>query len=175
MEKEINLPKSHSEISITTFEKIIDIQTKQYESEINRCIDLASLMTGLSTDEIESMDFEDLKELLNEINSINSLSYGDNLSTKIIVDGVEYARRETKSFTVKETIMFQNIFSEKKEGYLNEIAAVLFHPFIDGEIKFDYSEKAIKERKEKFNSLTMEIVSPLLTKLTDFLISKNAK
>jgi hypothetical protein len=175
MEKEIKLPKSHSEISIETFEKIIDIQTKEYDSEINRCIELVSVMTGLSIDEIEEMDFEELKTLVDEVNQINVINNGSEILTSINIDGVEYGRKETKSFTVKETILFQNIFSKKEVGYLTEIAAVLYHPVIDGEIKTDYSPTAIKERKDKFKDLTMDIISPLLNKLTEFLISKNAK
>lgn len=173
MEKEIKLPKSHSEISIETFEKIIDIQTKQYESEIERYVELASLITGLSIDEVEELDFDELKVIINHINQID-VKDGE-LQEKIIVDGNEFGRKQTKSFTVKETILIQSIFSKKKAGYLNEIAAILFHPFVDGEIKIDYSEKAIEERKLKFKDLTMEIISPYLNKLVEFLISKNAK
>lgn len=173
MEQEINLPKSHSEISIETFEKIIDIQTKEYELEIERYIELASIISGLSIDEIEEMDFEDLKQIIASINEIDMAN--NNAVDKITVNDIEYGRKQTKSFSVKETIMLQSIFSKKEVGYLIEIAAVLFHPVIDGEIKTDYSQVAIKERKDKFKDLTMDILSPYLYKLIEFLLSKNAK
>lgn len=171
----IQIPISHSEITNEKFERIIDIYTKEFDSELDRYVSLASVITGLSIDEIEDLDFEQLNDIIFKINQIDILNYESELKEKITIDGVEYGKKSSASFTVKETILLQQIFIKKEIGYLNEILAVIYHPILDGQVKFDYSDKAIAERKDKFKDLTIDIVSPLLKKLTEFLILKNVK
>jgi len=171
--KKVIVPKSHREISIPQFEKVMEIYLNNFEFEIERHIQLTEVLTSLTRDEIEEMDLGDLKKLIEQINKIDVTTNSDKIVGEITVSDILFGASTKKEFSVKETMLLQKIFIAKKPGYLSELAAVFYHPIIEGEIKKDYSVEAIQSRKELFANLNMEIIFPLVTKLTKFLTLKN--
>jgi hypothetical protein len=170
------IEKNYKEIKIEKFEKILNTFLKKYDNELERYIDIASIITNLSIDEIESLDLEELKDIIKDYNSIDVFAWNeDEVIQDFMVDGEKYGRKNTKTFSVKETILFQKLFADKKDGFLIEMVSILFHPIVDGEVKLDYSKESIDSRKEKFKDLNMDIVAPYINKLVSFLQNKNVK
>jgi len=176
-DKQVFIPTSHTQIKLEQFERVIKIFSTEYDFPLQKNIDLAVTLTNLSEDEVEDLEFDDFKTIIQQINEIDVLSFGDVIEPTITIDGVEYGTKITEGeykFTIKETLLLQNLFTKKEDGYLSEVCAIIYHPIVDGKIAFDYSEIAINKRKDIFKDLTINIVGPFLTKLTEFLIAKNA-
>lgn len=179
-DKQVIIPTSHTQIKLNSFEKLIHLYSNEasdVETVLQKNIELLVTLSNLTEAEVEELDYADFKSLIQLCNNIDVLSYGDNIIEEFEIDGIKYASRVSEGeykFSVKETLLLQNIFTKKETGYLAEIAAVIYHPIIDGQITFDYSVQSIAQRKAIFNDLTIDVIGPFINKLTEFLISKNA-
>jgi hypothetical protein len=167
----IDIVESQSEINLTQFEKLIELYAKEFDSNIEQSIELLKVVSQLTQDEIESLFISDLNLIMNEVNSINFLDFASAETDTIEINGEIFKSKNQASnykFSVKETMLFQNIFIKKEEGYICEILAIIFHPVIDGEIKYDYSIEGIKTRKDKFKTISIDIVGPFINALNSF-------
>lgn len=176
--KTITLPTTHKEIKLSTLEKVINVYSSEYENELFRNIDLISAYTALPLEEVEEMEIETLKQIIDAINNVDILGFDVNIKDKITINNIEYGCRVSKDneykFTVKETILFQKLFKNKEENYLAKVLAIVYHPIVDGNIQYDYSEDTINKKSLEFADLSIEHIGPFLNKLTEFFIKINA-
>jgi len=172
MEEKVYTP---IEVTLSTFDKLINIYSKSYPALLFRNIDLVSAIYNITVEEIENLPISQFKDMV-EVASNIDISLGKDLTKTITVDGVEYGTRaySTNNFTfnVKEVVLLQELFIAKKDSYLAEIAAVLYHPIVDGKLVLNYDEKAILERKFKFLNLPVTAIDGYLSLLTDFIKDK---
>jgi hypothetical protein len=174
--KQVEIITSLNELTISQFERIIELNGKQYNTNIESYVDLIEVLTNLSKDEIEVLDINEFKKIVDVIKNIDYKNFDDKFINQIEIDGVKYKTKSNGSeynFSVKEVIILRELIAKDSNHFLQEMIAVLFKNIdSEGNIINDLSPEAIQERKNKIGDIKMEIAGPYLTALSKSLISK---
>jgi hypothetical protein len=174
--KTIEITSSMDDLTISQFEKLIEIDNKNYDNSIDANIDLLSVISNFTKEEIEEMDINEFKKVINIVEKIDYKNFSKKFINEFEVDGVKFKTKATKkefNFSVKEVMLLKNLVINKESNYLSELIAILFRNVDDnGELINDLSTEAIQERKEKIGDIKMKIVGPYLVALTEFFLKQ---
>lgn len=175
----INVPESIDELNIDQFQSIVKIYTKEYKSKIDKLVDFIAVLTNNSVDFIENLDIEVFTKIKNTINLDNLFDLGDlNFTNELIIDDIIYKTGSVDNnytFKVKEIILLESVIN-KNNVFIDYLIAVIFKNVDEnGNIIYDYSENAIKNRKNKLkNKVNIKIIAPFLLLLSKKLENKLA-
>ncbi len=168
--KSIEILTELSEINISQFEKVMDIYKKKYDTEYERDIDIITILSELSVDEIESLDldiFDSINKTIN-IQNFEILNTNSKIINEINVNGITYKSRAIDNkfiFSVKEFLSIKNKLKESIDTVVLDVALIVFKP-INSDINIDTVREDFK------SGITMDIMSPYLMILSDYLDSK---
>lgn len=164
--KQIEIIERLSETKINKFELILLNYYNEFDNEIDRFVNVLSLASNLSIDEVEELDLDLFKDLVTSLN-INDLDESQELpTTDFVFDGITYNRvkniNEVK-LTVKEMRLLQNAISLNKNKFVGILASIIYIP--TGE---NLTEESISKRKEILeNNMSMDYIIPFLIKVKD--------
>lgn len=174
--KQVEIITSLNDLTISQFEKIIELNEKQYNSSIESYVELMTVLTNLSIDEIESLDINEFKKIVNTIKDIDYKTFDDRFINQIEIDGVIYKTKSNGTdykFSVKEVVLLRELIAKDAYHFLQEMIAILFKNVdADGNIINDLTPQAIQERKDKIGDIKMEIAGPYLTALSKSIIKE---
>ena len=168
----VDVITSMSELSVSDLEKCIKNFNAKEKDNIERYIDLLTILTPMSTEEVEDLDIDDFK-ILAELIDVSDFDIKSKVFiNKIEVDGIKYMTKSdgtSYSFNVKEVFSIQKYL--KNEEYILYFAAIIFRPVDEnGKISNDFSNEEIMSRKELFKNINVDVVLPYLMSLSKFII-----
>lgn len=176
MIKKVNVVSDINELSITDFERLVYIFNKTYESKIEQYVDIIEVISSLNKDEIENMDINEFKKLIEISEKIKTQDLTKTKRNKLIVDGITYKTNYTNGeykFTVKEITLIQKAIANNPNQYLAEFIAIVFKNVDEnGNTINDLSSEAIANRKEKLKNIKMKLIGPYFNSLTKFLFKE---
>jgi len=172
------MEKDLKNFTINKFQKLVNIYVKNFDLEFERQIELISLFTEKSIEEVEELELDDFKALSLELNNISFDSFSTEFKNEIIINGktfISNIQDNQYKAKVKEVYLVNKYINENLDSYLKYIAAIIFLPIDEnGKIIKDYSTEGINERAELFDKeLIIDIISPYLNSLSINLIAKN--
>jgi hypothetical protein len=178
--KQVEIITDLTQLSLSQFEQAISIFNKEYETSIEKFIDLIDIMTNLTPSEIEDLDINDFKKIIDIIEGIEFTSFEKKFINQIEIDGVIYKSKSDGSdykFSVKEIFLMQDILQKNPDSYLLDLIAIVFREVdADGNLIGDLKTESIAKRKELFKDIKMDVVGPYLTSLSEyFLMNSNVK
>lgn len=122
--------KSFKDINLKDYKKIVEISTRELDSDLEKDIAVLAVLCDCSEDDIYNMPLNELKSLLSEINWIKGYNYtpANKLPNKLKIDGIEYTiNPDINKFTVAQYMDFQN-FWDKRNEYMGNLLAVFIIP-----------------------------------------------
>jgi len=174
-DKNYNVKTTLEEINIAEFEQAISVFNSKELTQLDKHVQIISLLSNLTTDEVEELDLDTFQELIKEI-SINDFSNVDegHLTPEIIVDDIHYKTKANGSeykFTMKELMLLQKAIETNPNGYIIDLAAILFKED-DGTLL----KESIEFRKSLFkDKITMATLSPYILTLSTYLEKQKSK
>lgn len=112
------LKKGWSDITINEYYQIQDILNDEDTDELDKTIDIATVLTGMTREELLKTDYNEYTELITEINTILCSGIPENANNKldsIILDGVKYKIiKELDKVSVGQYIDFQSYLTQEK-------------------------------------------------------------
>lgn len=172
--KQVEIITSLNDLTISQFERIIELNEKQYNSSIESYVELMTVLTNLSKDEIEGLDINEFKKIVDIIKDIDYKTFDEKFINEIEVDGVVYKTKSNGTeynFSVKEVVLLRELIAKDAYHFLQEMIAILFKNVdADGNIINDLTPQAIQERKNKIGDIKMAIAGPYLTALSKSII-----
>jgi len=171
------MEKDLKKFNINKFQKLVNIYVRHFDFELERQISIISIFTEKSVEEIEELELDEFKKLSSEINDLSFDKFSTEFENEIKINEKIYGSQiKDNSYKpkVKEVYLVNKYINENIDDYLKYIAAIIFQPVIDGELKKDYSTEAIKERADLFDKeITFDTLSPYLNSLSINLMAKN--
>ena len=122
--------KSFKDINLKDYKKIVEISTRELDSDLEKDIAVLAVLCDCSEDDIYNMPLNELKSLLGEIEWIKGYNYtpANKLPNKLKIDGIEYTiNPDINKFTVAQYMDFQN-FWDKRNEYMGNLLAVFIIP-----------------------------------------------
>jgi hypothetical protein len=172
--KQVEIITSLNDLTISQFEHLVELNNKEYNTNIESYIDLIAILSNLSIDEIESLDIDEFKKIVDVIKDIDYKTFDDKFINQIEIDGVLYKTKSNGTeynFSVKEVVLLRELIEKDANHFLQEMIAILFKNVdADGNIISDLTPQAIQERKNKIGDIKMDIAGPYLTALSKSLI-----
>lgn len=161
---------------ITSIEEITINQVKRCEEllsgdtdDIDNNIEVLSILTNLSIEEIEDLPMLELNEIIELISKQEFSTEGISFKNRFEVDGIIYGNKSTEgniNFTVKEIFTLKEYYKCNKINSMSDVAAILFREIdTDGNISRDLSYEAIEKRTELFGDMTIDIILPYITEI----------
>jgi hypothetical protein len=161
---------------ITSIEEITIREMKRCEEllsgdtdNINNNVEVLSLLTNLSIEEIEDLQMSELNEIIELIAKQEFTSEGISFKNRFEIDGITYMNKSTEgniNFTVKEIFTLKEHYKCNKINSMSDVAAILFREMdTDGNISRDLSYEAVDKRKELFIDMTIDIILPYITEI----------
>lgn len=177
--KKIVLNSNVKDITIDNLNKIMSLNTKIYQDDVDKIFDIISILYNLTKDEIEDLDYEVYLKLTKSINTINDYSDVDTLSFEntFTFDGVTYktnAVNDTYKFKLREVLKLEEVMKEKPNDYISTLAGILYIEVDeDGNFIGDSKPSSISKRAKIFEEhMTVNYIMFYLTKLTEYLQKK---
>lgn len=174
--KQVEIITSLNDLTISQFEKIVELNEKVYNTSIESYVDLMEVLTNLTKDEIENLDINEFKKIVDIIKDIDYKTFDENFINQIEIDGVIYKTKSNGSeynFSVKEVVLLRELIDKNPYSFMQEMIAILFKNVdADGNIINDLTPQAIQERKNKIGDIKMQIAGPYLTALSKSLIKE---
>lgn len=172
--KKVEIITSLNDLTISQFEQLVELNEKEYNTNIESYIDLIAILSNLSIDEIESLDIDEFKKIVDIIKDIDYKTFDEKFINEIEIDGVLYKTKSNGTeynFSVKEVVLLRELIAKDANHFLQEMIAILFKNVdADGNIINDLTPQAIQERKNKIGDIKMDIAGPYLTALSKSLI-----
>lgn len=172
--KQVEIITSLNDLTISQFEHLVELNNKEYNTNIESYIDLIAILSNLSIDEIESLDIDEFKKIVDVIKDIDYKTFDNKFINQIEIDGVLYKTKSNGTeynFSVKEVVLLRELIAKDANHFLQEMIAILFKNVdADGNIISDLTPQAIQERKNKIGDIKMDIAGPYLTALSKSLI-----
>lgn len=172
--KQVEIINSLNDLTISQFEHLVQLNNKEYNTNIESYIDLIAILSNLSIDEIESLDIDEFKKIVDVVKNIDYKTFDDKFINEIEIDGVLYKTKSNGTeynFSVKEVVLLRELIEKDANHFLQEMIAILFKNVdADGNIISDLTPQAIQERKNRIGDIKMDIAGPYLTALSKSLI-----
>ena len=181
-EKEVFIKDSLQNVTIADFEKLLTItNVNKYEDEIDKQVEILSVLTNLTIDELESLELTDFLMLNNYINKLNldNFDLNENRGIKdfISINKIYRAKSLPKDFklNVKEMKIMKNEVKVSELGYLSKLAAIVYRDVLnDDSLNNDLSDETILYRSNHFKeNMTMDYITPFLLTITDYLLEND--
>ena len=158
------------DISLDKFKKYQSIATEYKDkNDIDTYIQLVHILTDKSIEEVEEMELDEFKDIVQSIDISEENTTNLPFITKIEIDGKTYIStiKESFNYNVKQISLLTTIVKNNPTNYVTDLAAIVFKPVDDnGNILNDYTEAGINERKKLFNhNVTMNVIVPYLNLL----------
>jgi len=158
-----------STITLNKFKAFYDLSQVSDNNDIETSIQLIHILTDKSVAEIEELELDEFKAILNSVNYENT----DTSSLPVIIEYkandkvYKSTNKDTFNFNVKQINLLQGIIKANANNYIEDLAAIIFKPIDEaGNIINDYSDEAIAQRKQELSSvMTMNILIPYLNLL----------
>ena len=122
--------KSFKDINLKDYKKIVEISTRELDSDLEKDIAVLAVLCDCNEDDIYNMPLNELKSLLNQIEWVTGYNYtpANKLPNKLKIDGIEYTiNPDINKFTVAQYMDFQN-FWDKRNEYMGNLLAVFIIP-----------------------------------------------
>ena len=122
--------KSFKDINLKDYKKIVEISTRELDSDLEKDIAVLAVLCDCNEDDIYNMPLNELKSLLNQIEWVKGYNYtpANKLPNKLKIDGIEYTiNPDINKFTVAQYMDFQN-FWDKRNEYMGNLLAVFIIP-----------------------------------------------
>ena len=144
----LTIPDSWSEISIGTYQEIINITTK---SDIVRLKEVIYILTDMDIDKIP---VSEVSVITSHLNWMQTLPDEKQLKKVISIDGVEYGLIEKfESITLGEWIDLEE-YGKDRSNNLHKIFAILYRPIVNGTIE-PYNADTLNDRAAIFEDKLM--------------------
>jgi hypothetical protein len=174
--KQVEIITSLNDLTISQFEKIVKLNEVEYNTSIESYIDLIDVISNLTKDEIEELDINEFKKIVDVVKEIDYKTFDEKFINEIEIDGVKYKTKSNGTeynFNVKEVVLLRELIAKNPYHFLQEMIAILFKNVdAEGNIINDLSPQAIEERKNKIGDIKMEIAGPYLTALSKSLLKE---
>jgi hypothetical protein len=181
-EKEVFIKDSLQNVTIADFEKLLTItNVNKYEDEIDKQVEILSVLTNLNIDELESLELADFLELNNYINKLNlndfNLNENQGINDFIFINKIYRAKSLPKDFklNVKEMKIIKNEVKISELGYLSKLAAIIYRDVLnDDSLDNDLTDETILYKSNIFkDNMTMDFIAPYLLTITDYLLEND--
>lgn len=124
--------RSWSDITINDYKEILEIQQREYDSDLEKGIAVLSVLCGVDEEELYSIPISQLNGLLNGISWMNNeFTFNQNWNSKYIkINGVKYdVVVDINKFTVAQYADFQ-IYWDKRDdvNYMGKLLTIFIIP-----------------------------------------------
>lgn len=124
--------RSWSDITINDYKEILEIQQREYDSDLEKGIAVLSVLCGVDEDELYSIPISQLNGLLSGISWMNNeFTFNQNWNSKYIkINGVKYdVIVDINKFTVAQYADFQ-IYWDKRDdvNYMGKLLTIFIIP-----------------------------------------------
>ena len=137
------------------------------EDNINNNIEVLSILTNLSIEEIEDLPMVELNKIIELISKQEFDTTGISFKNRFEIGGIVYGNKSTEDniiFTVKEIFILKEYYKCNKINSMADVAAILYREIdTDGNISRDLSYEAIDKRRDLFEDMTIDIILPYIT------------
>jgi hypothetical protein len=170
MEKTENgIISSIEEITISQMRKCEELLSGDKEN-IDNNIEVLSILTKLSIDEIEDLPMLELNDIIELISKQEFSMDGISFKNRICIDGIVYGNKspflDEINFTVKEIFTLKEYYKCNKINSMSDVAAILFREMdSNGNISRDMSSEAIERRTEIFQDMTIDVILPFISNI----------
>jgi hypothetical protein len=180
--KEVLIKDSLQNVTIADFERLLAISnTNKYEDEVDKQVEILSILTNLNIDELESLELTEFLELNDYIGelTLNSFKLNENqgVTDFIFKNKIYRAKSLPKDFklNVKEMKIMKNEVKISGFGYLPKLAAIIYRDVLNDDfLNNDLSDETILYRSSHFKeNMTMDYITPFLLTITDYLVEND--
>ena len=124
--------RNWSDITINDYKEILEIQQREYDSDLEKGIAVLSVLCGVGEDELYSIPISQLNGLLSGISWMNNeFTFNQNWNSKYIkINGVKYdVVVDINKFTVAQYADFQ-IYWDKRDdvNYMGKLLTIFIIP-----------------------------------------------
>lgn len=120
--------KSFKDINLKDYKKIVEINTRELDSDLEKDIAVLAVLCDCSEDDIYNMPLMELKSLLKQMEWVKEYKYtpANKLPNKLKIDGIEYTiNPDLNKFTVAQYMDFQNFWDKRNERMGNLLAVFI--------------------------------------------------
>lgn len=117
--------KSYKDVNLKEYKKIVEINNRELDSNIEKDIAVLSVLLGVEESEVYNLPIVELRSLLEQIKWVYDYDFKPTgkLANKIKIDGEEYiVNPDLNSFTVSQYMDFQNFWDKRSERMGNLLA-----------------------------------------------------
>lgn len=120
--------KSYKDVNLKEYKKIVEINNRELDSNIEKDIAVLSVLLGVEESEVYNLPIVELRSLLEQIKWVYDYAFKPTgkLANKIKIDGEEYiVNPDLNSFTVSQYMDFQNFWDKRSERMGNLLAVFI--------------------------------------------------
>lgn len=120
--------KSFKDINLKDYKKIVEINTRELDSDLEKDIAVLSVLMDVPEQDIYNMPLMELKSLLQQMEWVKEYEYtpANKLPNKLKIDGIEYTiNPDLNKFTVAQYMDFQNFWDKRNERMGNLLAVFI--------------------------------------------------
>lgn len=117
--------KSFKDINLKDYKKIVEINNRELDSNLEKDIAVLSVLLGVEESEVYNLSIVELRSLIEQINWVYEYDFKPTgkLVNKLKIDGIEYTvNPDINSFTVSQYMDFQNFWDKRNERMGNLLA-----------------------------------------------------
>jgi len=155
-EKEYELPENWTEVSFSNYKKFRDFEVDG-EDYVGYILLIISVMTGIKTEVLYSLNKDSAKELINSMLFLLEFEEDKKVINKFEIKGIQYKLKDLSKLTLGEYISIEELI---KKGSIQNAGNIIYVMFSDGE-KFDAS-KIMENGKLIEDTLSVKEVLNLL-------------
>lgn len=126
------LKRSWSDITISDYRKIVEISSREYDSEMEKGIAILAVLCGVNEDDVYSLPIMELKSLMTKIGWIyEPYTFNKNWNAKhIVINGEKYdVCVDINKFTVAQYADFQIYWDKRQEAdYMAKVLSTFIIP-----------------------------------------------
>lgn len=161
---------SANELTIGAISRCEKLLADPFKNDLDKNVAIVQELSNLSVEEIEDLPMLTLVEVVNVIGTSDYNMDGCEFSNEFTIDGITFKNRaeseEDITFSVKEIFSLRELFKKESNKQMVTIASVLFREVIeDGTISRDISEEAILRRNSYMDKMTLDIITPYMSKI----------
>lgn len=120
--------KSFKDINLKEYKKIVEINNRELDSNLEKDIAVLSVLLGVEESEVYNLSIVELRSLIEQINWVYQYDFKPTgkLVNKLKIDGIEYTvNPDINSFTVSQYMDFQNFWDKRNERMGNLLAVFI--------------------------------------------------
>ena len=120
--------KSFKDINLKDYKKIVEINTRELDSDLEKDIAVLAVLCDCSEQDIYNMPLMELKSLLQQMEWVKQYEFtpANKLPNKLKIDGIEYIiNPDLNKFTVAQYMDFQNFWDKRNERMGNLLAVFI--------------------------------------------------